>query len=118
VRSVAFSPTTPLLASGSDDYSIRVWDVNDGRCLKILPEHTHSVLSVAFTPRGDKLLSSSGDQTLKLWDVSSGKCLRTFEGHADWVRGVAVHQEISSPVVVLMQQCVFGAFTVVSVCTI
>ena len=66
---------------GSDDNTVKLWDVASGECLQTLEGHSHWVSSVSFSPDGKKLASGSGDNTVKLWDVQSGQCLQTLEGH-------------------------------------
>ncbi|TEU17946.1 MAG: hypothetical protein E3J21_07060 [Anaerolineales bacterium] len=78
VRSVTFSPDGSLLASGSADQTVRLWDVSTGQCLKTLQGHTYLVWSVAFSPDGCTLASGSQDETIKLWDVQTGECLKTL----------------------------------------
>ncbi|HEY4034344.1 MAG TPA: hypothetical protein VGL94_10310, partial [Ktedonobacteraceae bacterium] len=51
------SRISPLVASGSNDYSIRLWDVSTGECLKVLQGHSAWVRSVAFSPDGSLLAS-------------------------------------------------------------
>jgi WD40 repeat protein len=70
VNSVAFSPDGRLLASGSADETIKLWDVASGREVRTLSGHTSRVLEVAFSPDGRLLASGSGDETIKLWDIS------------------------------------------------
>jgi WD40 repeat protein len=89
VWTIAFSPTQPLLASGSHDQTIRLWDVNDRQCIQILRGHTNWVWSVVFSPDGQTLASGSWDHTIRLWDVVTGACLRVLAAHTGWVRSVA-----------------------------
>ena len=70
VTSVAISPNGQLVAAGSLDTVVRIWDVTTGLLIKQLRGHRDSVYSVAFTPDGKGLVSSSLDKTLKYWDVS------------------------------------------------
>lgn len=88
VCSVAFSPDNRHLASGSSDYSIKLWDVKTGQCLKTFQGHRRWIGSVAFSPDGLTLASCSGDYTVKLWDVITGNCIKTFKGHAGWLWSV------------------------------
>lgn len=95
VTTVAISPDNSLVAAGSLDKSVSVWDVNSGQLLERLEGeagHKDSVYSVAFSPQGREIVSGSLDKTIKMWELTStrnaagaparsGKCLRTFEGH-------------------------------------
>ncbi len=75
--------------SGSNDRTVRLWDVETGRCLRVLEGHTATVNGVAWSADRRHALSGSGDHTVRLWDVETGRCLRVLEGHTVAVYGVA-----------------------------
>ena len=89
VSSVAFSPDGRQVLSGSDDFTLKLWDAASGALLRTFVGHSRAVMSVAFSPDGRELLSGSVDSTLKLWDAASGALLRTFAGHSGTVNSVA-----------------------------
>lgn len=88
------------LMSGSEDNTLKVWDLNSGLCVRTLEGHQNTVTSVHFTSDGAIGMSSAQDRTIKLWDIASGKCLRTLEGHIEPVEDVAFsesgHQALSA----------------------
>jgi WD40 repeat protein len=88
INAVAVLPDG-CVVSGSDDNTLRVWDVDSGQVLTTLEGHTDSVWAVAVFPDG-RIVSGSNDHTLRVWDGESGQVLATIEGHTDSVRAVAV----------------------------
>jgi len=89
VQSVAFSPDGHMLASGSWDTTIKLWNPATGELLRTLTGHSDVVQSVAFSPDSRMLASGSKDNTVKLWDSTTGRLLRTLTGHSDDVYSVA-----------------------------
>jgi len=73
-----------LLASGSWDKTIKLWNVKTGECIRTLNGHDGMVYSVSFDREG-LLASGSWDNTIKLWNVKTGECIRTLNEHRDYV---------------------------------
>ena len=77
VYAVSLTPDGRRAVSGSEDKTLRVWDVESGQCLRTLEGHTDMVLALSLTPDGRRVVSGSRDRTLRVWDVESAQCLRT-----------------------------------------
>jgi WD40 repeat protein len=89
VYTLAFSPDGKLLASGSYDNTIKLWDYPAWKEANTLKGHTAPVYCVAFSPDGTLLASASQDKTIRLWNPKDGKFLRELKGHTDTVGSVA-----------------------------
>src|SRR6266487_2205616 len=88
VQALAFSPDEQMLATGSWDGMIKLWNLENGALLW-LGQHTGSIHRLAFTPDGHTLASGGDDAVIRLWDVSTGKPLQTLSGHTAPVNTVA-----------------------------
>jgi WD40 repeat protein len=89
VRAVAFSPDGSLIASGSEDHMVRIWQLTTGRLVRRLEGHSSAVTAVAFSPDGSSIASASNDRTVRLWDAHSGRLLRSLQGHVYHVYAIA-----------------------------
>jgi WD40 repeat protein len=81
VLSVAYSPNGKLMASGSLDENIFIWDAEKYKIIDTLKGHSGNIFCVTFSPNGKYLASTSNDNTIKVWDVAAGKLVRTLNGH-------------------------------------
>jgi platelet-activating factor acetylhydrolase IB subunit alpha len=84
VTKVSFHPFNTLLASSSEDASIKIWEYETGECEQTLREHTGMVNYLNFHPSGEQMASCSKDMTIKLWKRKSGdefKVYKTLQGH-------------------------------------
>jgi WD40 repeat protein len=79
--SVAFSRDGRILSSGSQDKTIKLWDMPSGNEIRTLIGHTGNVKVVAFSPDDKILASGSTDNSIKLWEVATGKLLRDIKGY-------------------------------------
>ncbi|MDB9475636.1 WD40 repeat domain-containing protein, partial [Dolichospermum circinale] len=88
VYSVSFSPDGKTLASGGDDKTIKLWNLDTGKEIRTLSGHSDFVYSVSFSPDGRTLASGSGDQTIKLWNRDFWNLnLDSLMGrNCDWIR--------------------------------
>lgn len=88
INTVAVAPNDSLVASGSQDHSIRIWKSSDLSPLATLTGHKRGVWRVVFSPVDRSLASASGDRTVRLWSLNDNSCLRTFQGHTASVLNV------------------------------
>lgn len=86
---IAFSLDGQILATGSNDNTIRLWNVNTGQCLKTLSGHDSWVETIAFSPDGQILASGSNDRTIGLWNVRSKQYIKPLLGHTGRILFVA-----------------------------
>ena len=70
---MAVSPDGTRAVSGSDDNTVRVWDLVSGQCLATLEGHSARVWSVAVNPDGTRAVSGSYDNTARIWEVFKNK---------------------------------------------
>src|SRR5262245_9362040 len=80
VHAVAFIGDGKLLATGSEDKTIRLWNAADGKVIATLKGHTGGVQSLAPAPDGKRLASADDGGVVKVWDITTGAELLTLKG--------------------------------------
>ena len=79
--------------TGSDDETLRVWDLESGEELRRLKGHTDAVNAVALTSDGRRAVSGASFDTLRVWDLETGEELMALEVDADTINAVALTQD-------------------------
>ena len=87
INSISVNSKTDILASASDDGTIKIWN-DEGRKLEVIHGHDDRVWAVKFSPDGQMLASASEDKSIKLWNLQ-GQLIKTLLGHIDAVEDVS-----------------------------
>lgn len=91
VRALVISLDGSMLASGSEDQTIKLWDLPPGTLSKTLEANTDKIYALAISPDGNFLVSSSrGDKNIKLRSLPSCALRNNLEGHKNWVRALVI----------------------------
>lgn len=80
INALALSLDQRLLASASDDSTVRLWDLESGQAIQTL-EHGALVQAVAMSPNAQLVVSGGADGLIKLWNSGTGKAIATLSGH-------------------------------------
>jgi WD40 repeat protein len=89
-RTLAVTADGRRAVSGSDDLTVRVWDLERGTQLHCLRGHTDWIRAVAVSSDGRWAISTGDDQTMRIWDLESGTLSRMIDKLGDWPKALAV----------------------------
>ncbi len=89
ILSISFSPNGEVIAAGTTNDEILLWQTANGILLDTYQGHTDWVNSVAFNYDGSVLVSGSDDMTVRLWDMSTRQLLKKLLGHTNTLESVA-----------------------------
>jgi U3 small nucleolar RNA-associated protein 13 len=89
---MTFDPSGTLLATGSADSTVKVWDIEKGFCTHNFKGHGGIISALAFHPDKSRwmLFSGSDDTKVRVWDLRTRKCTAVLESHVSVVRGLDV----------------------------
>ncbi|KAG0023247.1 hypothetical protein BGZ80_009982 [Entomortierella chlamydospora] len=85
IYALACNPSGTVLATGSPEKIIRVWDPRSGQRITKFAGHTDIIRALLISESGDTILSASSDTTIKLWSLTAQRCITTFTMHSDSV---------------------------------
>ncbi len=91
INCIAISPNGKILASGSEDGTLKLWNWPKRKYICTIEEHQAGVKAVAFSPDGKLLVSGSADHTINVWQMPQVTApIYTLTGHSDWVKCLAI----------------------------
>ncbi|KAI6189527.1 F-box domain-containing protein [Aphelenchoides bicaudatus] len=83
-----------IIATASDDQTVRIWSATTARCLHSLHGHSGGVWTLLLSEDGSRAISGSTDRTIRIWDTKDGKLIHTLQGHTSTVRCLSIHGDI------------------------
>ncbi|KAL3565665.1 hypothetical protein D5086_033711 [Populus alba] len=74
----------PLVVSGSDDGTSKLWDLRQKGAIQTFPDK-YQITAVSFSDASDKIFTGGIDNDVKVWDIRKGEVTMTLEGHQDMI---------------------------------
>eukprot|EP00033_Pygsuia_biforma_P002814 GCRY01003108.1.p1 GENE.GCRY01003108.1~~GCRY01003108.1.p1 ORF type:complete len:1215 (+),score=402.83 GCRY01003108.1:394-4038(+) len=97
VNWASFHPTLPLIVSGADDRTVRLWRMGESRAWEVdtLRGHYNNVSCCLFHPKQDLIISNSEDKTIRVWDTSKRQGVQTYRMENDRFWILCAHPELN-----------------------
>ena len=89
IRSLCCTKDELRLISGSNDMTVRIWDIQTGEAIQILAGLESRICCVCMSEDGKLIICGSEDHTIRTWDLETGCPTRILQGHTDWVTSVS-----------------------------
>ena len=80
VTSAAFSPEGKFMATGINNNTVVLWNIDTGKAIRSFEGHSQYINSMSFSPDGKLLATGSDDNTIKVWNVETGEEICSFTG--------------------------------------
>ncbi len=94
VTRAAISSDDSFAVSGSDDCTVRIWDLKTSKAVRVLKGHSDAVDFVAISSNCSFVVSSSKDCTIRVWNLGTGEAVRVLRGYdATWTRSIAISRD-------------------------
>jgi WD40 repeat protein len=88
INDIEYSPDGTKIATCSEDFTIKIWEIATGKEMTTMFGHTKAVNDLAFAPDSKTLVSVGDDKKVIIWDVESGKTIKVISDHKNKVLGV------------------------------
>lgn len=93
IMCMASDKNATVLATGSADGSVRIWNAQSKQLIAQASGHSERVRSIAVSSDGKRVISGSQDSTVRIWDTNSGTHLNIFRGHKEEVVSVTINPD-------------------------
>lgn len=90
LNSIAFSPDGQYIVTGSDDFSIKIWNSETGNIVRTIKADNSSVNHVYVTPDSKNIISTHGNIRTKIWNIEDGKLLFDFVAHQQKITSISI----------------------------
>ncbi|KAJ6240808.1 coatomer subunit alpha [Anaeramoeba flamelloides] len=98
VNCATFHPQSPMIVSGSEDKSIKVWRTSETKAwlIETLYGHSKAIISTIFDPRNnDRILSTAEDGSLKIWSIQKRKAIKTIKSSTKKFTQIVAHPTLN-----------------------